>query len=272
MTFWEDDKGQKPDPWDFDESLLAPKWKRFCRGLHTLHPLWNSSKFAQDLSKKGASLLVSDANTTFSPTALGGGLKHSLNGSLPPVGVLKQVIGVPMTIFCVMRLDAAFSSVDREVYELQSSSASVRRAGIGWDNTEVVFGVIRLQSGTAALTGTTIFSAGDIVKAALVVRSNTDHELFVNGISEATSSTDIASSLTYNRMQIHGGLAPATLIMGASWSRALPTVDIIQLSDDPFGLVRMDAQDELRLLGVAAAVVAASFPPWKTPITHLLAR
>ena len=170
-------------------------------------------------------------DTSITNTIYGYGLSQILNGATPATKSINKTLQQPCTIMAVMRLDAAFGSNIRSVFEYHNGATTLRSIELGFNLDEKAY--FSFRRGTTVeqpIVSLNVYSPGDYIVAAGVCRAATDHEFFINGVSQGTSTYDIGSTSTWDTVAFHFGNCSATLIASFFWERALTPAELVYLT------------------------------------------
>ena len=146
----------------------------------------------------------------------------------------------PFTLACQFHtIDTA--AANRYLFSVGDSASSTHFVGIRLGGTHVVDYLIRAGGSTATLSSTATFNDGKRHLVCAVSRSATDHQLYIDGVSVATATTDVSTFPTLNKALI-GGLARSTdslhfagsIADCRAYSRALTTADMQAIMLDPW--------------------------------------
>lgn len=231
----------KPAQWSRPSlANTSPEWSWFWNNIVVAYPFWANNKFAQDVGPFAASRKLDSPSITVTNSPFGPGVAMPLNGTTQGPQAIGASFAQPFTICTLMRLDAVIGSVNRAVFSVENNAVDVRLMHIGFNQDEVVSAEIRRGTTSIEVVDTTAVSVGDIVFGCFVSRTTTDHELYVNGVSVATSSGDsqAVSEWDQTRFFDRGSEPPASCFMAAALDFVPSVEQIKQLNADPFGPFR----------------------------------
>ncbi len=293
MTFWEGEKNKKPERWSFDKGFVDPKWDWFWRDLAFFVPIWELGSAAlYDLVTRKRGTIQSA--TTWKATDRGTALNfidNASDGAIFTGPFIATDLGDftgSFTVFSLARTPDV--GADRHTMYAQWDSGTITGQMLFGMNMTRAAGT---EAGTLGLTcheNITGFDGADSAAGLLLANTwyamtgrriwngaSSDVSVWLDGVdvTDAFETTNPRTARATSASYI-GNYSTTIPFDGdisyvAGWNRPLSNGEVIQLSRDPFGPFRMDAQDELQLLGVAAAGGANPHGPLGHPLWGPLA-
>lgn len=165
-----------------------------------------------------------------------------------------QITGYPFTMAGLFR--AGTADADRFMFDYATTATNDTNYALG-SGGGIAWLVARNVTGFSPITGSTDIQ-GRLHFLVGVFRSPTDRELYVDGVSEATQSTNVPFTNQPDRVSLFraGDSTPSNfsegrVLLPTFWDRALSDSEIVALAVDPFGPFRED-EDDLGFVAVAA--------------------
>ncbi len=255
MTFWEGEKLKKPPRWSLDQSLVAPEWEWFFRGLVVAYPMWEGAGDTFFSGSNDFSATFSAGTPVWSHSPEGSEIDfsgasaaaQSLDARLAQFSLASQI---GWTIYCrattyittggSTAIRSATGATGHILYPFDDFSGDGFRVHAG--------GADVINENTAALADgkNHLFTYSQF--------TSTDHRGFVDGVQVGSSSTEKTLIDNTDRLNIgawkgdgnqsfHGQISYVVL-----HNRPLTLMEHAQLSRDPFGPFRMVGNDEETLI------------------------
>jgi len=145
------------------------------------------------------------------------------------------------------------------VISLSSTVNSARRINLQVNASDNLTFDARQNGSTVSFSGTTTVGSGSWNYITLLSRSSTDHEIYLNGVSEATSSTDLSTLLSNDRFLVSrwalglGSYADGKIAYPVVFARTLSVDEIKQIMYMPYSIMN-GCRCYLDLLATGAVV------------------
>ncbi len=261
---------RKPARWAFTRGLVAPGWGWFWESCLLCFPLWGKQGDPIDLVSKQLKARAADtgAGPVWATTPFGPALDY--------IRANRDFIDIPLTLdnysgaTSTLQILCSYDSYDSGGSVLFGTNSGTSKFWqIQADDVAFVGGGTNF-----AISPAVTFTDG-IVRHLTFREGGGTKELFVNGVQHGTRTQTTSMSTGAKNFALGKWLGgnqwdhDGKIISASFHSIAFTDAQIRQLACDPFGPFRM-FDDIPAWLAVAAATT--SFPPWKIPISHLLAR
>lgn len=282
MTFWEGEKNKKPDdPGEFDPSRAALEWAWFHDSLLFSVPLWEGGGPSLPLGKKRSLISPSlVANPSWTIDAVGRQLTFNGTDQLEILdGDIYDYILNPFTWIMQfsttdtdinVRFGGAGNSTDNDVLSSWGNGRPGGGSGFSFLHRDATAGKWKWTGST-----TTAHQDGN-VHIAIATWDLTTLRVWLdnNELTDTSDALPITTATTFDRRAIgclrrgvNSLFADCSISLWSEHDRVITTSQRLQITRDFSGPFHMDDQDELRMLGVAAAVAVPTINLVMAPYT-----